>query len=380
MDFNLDEDIQALAGLAKEIFDDLADVDRVRAVETSSTRVDDVLWKALAQAGLLGLTVAEEHGGAGLGLDALAVVLEEQGRHVAPVPLWSAAVAGELVARFGSPDQQQALLPGIATGETRIALALEEYDGAEPEAPHTRGTADGDGNGGGFRLTGVKAVVPTPAGAGHVLVSGTTDDGTGLFLVELDADGVSLELSDTTMRDLAGELVLDGAPAVALGAPGGQALPVALRIGALALAAVQVGVADGAMRLAAGYLSEREQFGRPLGSFQAVQHQLADCWIDIDAMRVTLWQALAHDADDPTGTDPARVAERSARVAKWWCDQAGLDVVHRTQHVHGGMGVDTDYPVHRHFLWGKQISSTLGGASQALAGLGDLLAGTEVRS
>lgn len=378
MDFNLDEDIQALSGLAKEIFDDLADVDRVRAVEASATRVDDVLWKALAQAGLLGLTVSEEHGGAGLGLDALAVVLEEQGRHVAPVPLWSAAVTGELVARFGSLDQQQALLPGVASGETRIALALEEYDGAEPEFPHTRATADGDGNG--FRLTGVKAVVPTPAGAEHVLVSAATDDGPGLFLVELAADGVSLELSDTTMRDLAGELVLDGAPGVALGAAGGQALPVALRIGALALAAVQVGVADGAMRLAASYLSEREQFGRPLGSFQAVQHQLADCWIDIDAMRVTLWQALAHDADDPTGTDPARAAERSARVAKWWCDQAGLDVVHRTQHVHGGMGIDTDYPVHRHFLWGKQISSTLGGASQALAGLGDLLAETEVRS
>lgn len=376
MDFNLDEDVQALAGLAKEIFDDRADVDRVRAVEASQTRVDDVLWNSLAQAGLLGLTVAEEHGGAGLGLDALAVVLEEQGRHVAPVPLWSAAVAGEAIARFGSPDQQAALLPDIATGERRIALALEEYDGAEPDAPRTSASTAGDG----FRLTGVKAVVPTISGASQVLVSAGTGTGPGLFLVDLDAAGVSVTLSETTTFDLAGELVLDDAPAVAVGEPGGPALSVTLRIGALALAALQVGVADGALRLAASYLSEREQFGRPLGSFQAVQHQLADCWIDIDAMRVTLWQALAHDADDPTGTDPARAAERSAWVAKWWCDQAGLDVVHRTQHVHGGMGVDTDYPVHRHFLWGKQVSSTLGGASQALAGLGDLLAATEVRS
>ena len=115
-------------------------------------------------------------------------------------------------------------------------------------------------------------------------------------------------------------------------------------------------------------MSVREQFGRPLGSFQAVQHQLADCWIDVDAMRLTLWQAL----EDGT--------RRSALVAKWWCDQAGLDVVHRVQHVHGGIGVDVDYPVHRHFLWGKQISSTLGGSAAALADLGDLIAAEDVVS
>ncbi len=376
MDFNLDEDIQDLAGLAREIFDDLADTDRVREIESSETRVDDTLWQALAQAGLLGLTLAEEHGGAALGLDALAVVLEEQGRHVAPVPLWSATVAAELVRRFGTADQQSALLPGAAAGELRIALALEEYDGAEPQAPLTRAVADGDA----FRLTGVKAAVPTLAGAQHVLVAATTEQGEGLFLVALDADGISTAASDTTMYDLAGELTLDSTPAVALGEIGGQVLPVALRVASIALAAVQLGVADGAMRLAASYLTDREQFGRPLGSFQAVQHQLADCWIDIDGMRVTLWQAIAADAADPNGTDPTRAAERSGLVAKWWCDQAGLDVVHRVQHVHGGMGIDTDYPVHRNFLWGKQISSTLGGSSAATATLGTLLATTEVRS
>ncbi|CAM3346985.1 acyl-CoA dehydrogenase family protein [Nocardioides dubius] len=376
MDFNLDEDLQALGGLAAEIFDGKADTDRVRAIEVSETRIDDVLWQSLAQAGLLGLTIAEEHGGAGLGFDALAVVLEEQGRHVAPVPLWSAAVAAEAIARFGTAEQQAALLPGTAAGESRIALALEEYDGAETTAPLTAATGDGDG----YRLTGVKAVVPSLAGAQHVLVSATAPNGAGLFLVELAADGVAVATSETTTYDLAGELTLDGAPAVAVGQPGDQALAVTLRLGAIALAAVQVGVTDGAMRLAASYLSEREQFGRPLGSFQAVQHQLADCWIDIDGMRVTMWQALAADADDTLGTDELRAAERSALVAKWWCDQAGLDVVHRTQHVHGGMGIDTDYAVHRHFLWGKQISSTLGGASAALATLGTLLSETEVRS
>jgi 3-oxocholest-4-en-26-oyl-CoA dehydrogenase beta subunit len=379
MDFNLDEDLQALGGLAAEIFDDLADTDRVRAVEAGRAgqdRVDDALWAALGQAGLLALTVPEEYGGAGLGLDALAVVLEEQGRHVAPVPLWSAAVAAEAVARFGTAEQRAAVLPGVAAGEARIALALEEYEGAEPESPRTSAVADGSG----YLLTGVKAVVPTVAGADRILVSATAEAGPGLFLVAADAACLTVERSDTTMYDLAGEVLLDGVRAEAVGTPGDGALGVTLRVAAIALAALQVGVADGALGLAASYLSTREQFGRPLGTFQAVQHQLADCWIDIDAMRVTLWQALASDAVDSTGTDPLRAAERAAWVAKWWCDQAGLDVVHRTQHVHGGMGIDTDYPVHRHFLWGKQLSSTLGGASSALAGLGSLLATTEVSS
>jgi alkylation response protein AidB-like acyl-CoA dehydrogenase len=99
-----------------------------------------------------------------------------------------------------------------------------------------------------------------------------------------------------------------------------------------------------------------------------VQHQLADCYIEIEALRVTLWQAVA-DLDD--GGDDARAA---ALVAAWWAGEGGLNVVHRVQHVHGGIGVDTDYPVHRHFLWGKQLAGTLGGPSAVLARLGAVLA------
>ncbi|KRF14634.1 acyl-CoA dehydrogenase family protein [Nocardioides sp. Soil796] len=374
MDFNLDEELIDVQGLARDIFDGRAATDRVREVEATATRVDDVLWGDLAKTGLLGLALPEEYGGAGLGLDAACVVLEEQGRHVAPVPLWSAVVAALAVARDGSPAQRDALLPGAADGSLRLTLALEEFGGAAPSVPTTTATRAGEG----WLLNGVKAVVPTPGGADHVLVSATTPDGAGLFLVA-NTD-LAWEQAETTSLDLAGTLTLTDTPAEALGEPGGRALAAALRQSALALAAVQVGVADGAMRLAASYTSTREQFGRPLGSFQAVQHQLADCWIDVDAMRVTLWQALTDDADAGNGSDNDNGADRSALVAKWWCDQAGLDVVHRVQHVHGGIGVDVDYPVHRHFLWGKQISSTLGGSSAALADLGALLAVEEVTS
>ena len=362
MDFTLDDDLLALQDLARTIFADLATTDRVRAVETTPTAVDDKLWQALADAGMLGLVVPEEHGGAGLGLAALAVLLEEQGRTVAPVPLWSAAVAA--LALRSRAD----LLPGIADGSIRVSLALEEYGAADPAKPATIGTLD-DGS---WRLSGVKAVVPSPQGARYVVVPADTSEGPALFLIATDGAGVRWELTPVTSHDVAGELGLDAAPAERIG--NAADLDALLRHSRIALAAVQLGVAQGALALAASYLSEREQFGRPLGSFQAVQHQLADCWIDIDAMRVTLWQAIS-DADG----DPA-VADRSALVASWWRAQAGLDVVHRVQHVHGGIGVDIDYPVHRFFLWGKQLSGTLGGPESTLADLGDLLASIEVRS
>ena len=360
MDFRLTDDLHELQGLARKMFADLATTDRVRAVETTDTRLDDVLWAELGQAGLLGLALPEEHDGAGLGLDAVCVVLEEQGRRVAPVPLWSHTVGALVVARHGAPDVLARLLPRLVDGTGRITLALEEFDDAHPASPDCVATASGQS----WLLTGTKAVVPTPLGADHVLVSATTSDGPGLFLVA--NHGLTWEAAETTSLDIAGHLVLDETPAERIG--DASALGDVIRWSTLALAAVQVGVAEGAMRLAADYVTAREQFSRPLGSFQAVQHQLADCWIDVDAMRLTLWQALAD------GTD------RSALVAKWWCDQAGLDVVHRVQHLHGGIGVDVDYPVHRHFLWGKQISSTLGGSASALADLGDLLAVQDVVS
>jgi acyl-CoA dehydrogenase len=178
---------------------------------------------------------------------------------------------------------------------------------------------------------------------------------------------------ETTTRDLAGHLTFAGAAAEQLGSPGEEVLAWVLRRARVALAAIQVGVAEGALALAAAYLRDRHQFGRPLATFQSVQHQLADCWIDIDAMRVTLWQALTSLADGAG-------ADRAVLVATWWADQAGLDVVHRVQHLHGGIGVDVDYPVHRCFLWGRQVANTLGGAAAALEDLGTALAQQEVAS
>ncbi|MGW1007012.1 acyl-CoA dehydrogenase family protein [Streptomyces sp. NPDC002520] len=369
MDFSLSEELEAVRNLSREIFTDRATTERVRAVEASETRVDDKLWTDLADAGLIGTALPEETGGAGLGLGALCVLLEEQGRCVAPVPVWPAVVGALAVAARGSVQQRSALLPSAVDGTARLTLALEEFGSADPVAPLTTATADGRG----WRLRGTKAVVPSPSGADQVLVTATTHAGTGLFLVATDATGLAWEQAETTSHDLSAHLVLDNALADAVGAPGTAVVEWTVGRAGVALAAVQLGVAEGALRHAATYLTGRHQFGRPLATFQAVQHQLADCYIDIEAMRVTLWQAV-------TALEDGEDAERAVLVAKWWATDGGLNVVHRIQHVHGGMGVDTDYPVHRHFLWGKQISTTLGGAGAGLSRLGAVLAREAVAS
>lgn len=369
MDFDLDDELVAVRDLAQEIFTAQATTQRVRAVEDTPSRFDEDLWKVLATSGLLGIALPEDTGGAGLDLGALCVLLTEQGRCVAPVPVWSASVAALTVAAHGTSAQRATLLPGVVDGSVRMTLALEEFGPVAPLAPAcTARPAAGE-----WRLTGTKAAVPAPSGADRVLVAAAGEQGTGLFLVAPDAAGASWEQAETTAHDLSGHLTLDGVAAEPVGAPGSGVLERTVERTRVALAATQLGVAQGALRHATTYLSEREQFGRPLATFQAVQHQLADCYIDIDAMRVTLWQAVGDLAD-------GRPADRSALVASWWAAEAGLDVVHRVQHVHGGIGVDTDYPVHRYFLCGQQLAGTLGGASAVLERLGLVLAEQQVVS
>jgi alkylation response protein AidB-like acyl-CoA dehydrogenase len=368
VDFKLSEDQRSIADLARSILSDRATTERVREIETTDSRVDEDLWRDLGRAGLLGLALSEENGGAGLGMSGLAVVLEEQGRHVAPVPLWSHAVATWVLGQHADADLCAELLPGAADGETRLTLALEEYGTVSPRDPGCAATYDGTA----WTLTGTKAAVASYEGADHVLVSATGPDGPALFVLPREGAGTTWNPTVTTSHDVAGELVLTDAPARLVG--GGVALTTLLRGAAVALAALQLGVAQGALKLAGEYTSGREQFGRPLATFQSLQHQLADCLIDIDAMRVTLWQAVQELDEDGDSVD------RAVEVASWWRAQAGLDVVHRVQHVHGGIGVDVDYPVHRFFLWGRQIAGTLAGSSAVLADLGARLQVEEVTS
>jgi 3-oxocholest-4-en-26-oyl-CoA dehydrogenase beta subunit len=363
MDFTFSDDQQSVRSLAAQVFGGHASTERVRAVEAGDERVDRELWAQLAATGLLGVAVPEAAGGAGLGIVEACLVLEQQGAHVAPVPLWQTVTAALAIAESGTGPQQAAVLPHVCDGTLMLTVALEEFGAAALTAPATRASRNGDGD---WLLTGTKAAVPAAHVASRALVSASLPDGApAVFLVDLHAAGITAEPADTTAHEPAAHLSFADAPAELLG--GADALGRVLDLAQVAIAAVQLGVAGSAMRQGATYVSEREQFGRPIGTFQAVQHQLADCYLDVEAMRVTLWQAAwVLDAGGQAGT--------SVGVASWWAADGGARVVHRVQHLHGGIGVDVDYPIHRYLLWGKQLAGLLGGQAARLERLGERIA------
>ena len=367
MDFSLSEEQEAVRDLAAQVFAGQATVERVKQVERGDERIDRDLWRALADAGLLALAVPEEHGGSGLGLIELCLLLEQQGRHVAPVPLWPTLVLGALpLAEFGTAAQQEQWLPGVARGEVVLTAALSEPGANDPFRPSVRASRDGDG----WRLDGIKPSVPAAHIADRVLVPAALDgDQVAVFLVDPAGPGVERVVVETTDRTKSAHLTLAGTPAEPVGniEDGDRVLIWLVDRALVGLCALQVGVAEGALRMAADYTSQRHQFGRPLSTFQGVALKAADAYIDTEAMRVTLWQAAWRLT---AGLD----ATREVMVAKWWAAEGGQRVVHITQHLHGGMGADVDYPIHRYFLWGKQIEVTLGGASAQLARLGRALA------
>jgi 3-oxocholest-4-en-26-oyl-CoA dehydrogenase beta subunit len=284
---------------------------------------------------------------------------------VAPVPLWPTLVLGALpIAEFGPPKLQQAWLPGVANGDVVLTAALSEPGVNDALHPQVTATRDGST----WRLDGAKPSVPAAHVAARVLVPATTADGElGVFLVDPAGPGVGRTPATTTDRSRVAHLEFAGALAELLSVDGRRVVSWMLDRALVGLCAMQVGVAEGALRMAAEYTSERQQFGRPLSTFQGVALKAADAYIDTEAMRVTLWQAAWRLT---AGLD----ASQEVMVAKWWAAEGGQRVVHITQHLHGGMGADIDYPVHRYFLWGKQIEDTLGGASAQLARLGRALA------
>jgi alkylation response protein AidB-like acyl-CoA dehydrogenase len=208
--------------------------------------------------------------------------------------------------------------------------------------------------------------VPAAHLARRLLVPAETDGVTSVFLVDPVADGVTLDLDEATNRQMHGEVTLDGAGGDRLGADGAEVVRWTVERATLGLCALQVGVCESALHATAEYTSQRHQFGRPLSTNQGVALRAADAYIDIEAMRATLWAAAWRITEGlPAAAEVA--------AAKWWASEGGHRVVHSTQHLHGGMGADIDYPVHRTFLWAKQIAHTLGGPSQQLVRLGSIL-------
>lgn len=367
MDFGFSEEQESVAALARQILEQELDAERRARVEASPDAVDEALWKQLAEASLLGVAVPEAHGGMGMGFLELCSLLEEVGRSVAPVPVWETLVLGALpLARFGSEAQRERWLPAVVAGEALLTAAL----GDEGEVRAERTAA-------GFALRGEKAFVPLARRADRILVpalvvgEGEAEAGAeGLFLVDPAGEGVSLEAARISTGAPLFSLRLAGAPLAAddrLGAEGAAQLAWLRDRALVAVAAIQMGVSARALEITAAYATGREQFGVPIGSFQAVQHRAADAFIDLEALRWCTWRAAWRLADE-------RPAVRDAAVAKFWAADAGARIAAACIHLHGGMGADTDQPIHRYFLWSKALELCLGGASPQLARLGRELA------
>ncbi|WKN50399.1 acyl-CoA dehydrogenase family protein [Nocardioides sp. Arc9.136] len=367
MDFSFTPEQDEAAELAARILADRATPERMRAVEQAGDRFDRELWRDLGDAGLLGLALPEAHGGAGLGLVELCRVLVEVGRTVAPVPLAFHGPAALLLAEHGSTEQQASWLPGAASGSAVLTAAVAEDRSFAPERPTTVAAGDAAG---GWRLTGAKAVVPAGAYADLLLVPADTPEGVGVFLVRPDDSGVTLTPQDFTDGDRVARLELDGA---ALGAdrlvgPADGSVDRRLRqLLVLAAAAEQLGVTEGALALTAAYAGTREQFGRPIGTFQAVSQRLADGYIDVLGQRLTLWHAAWRLAE-------GLPAESEVAVAKLWAADAGHRLAHTTIHVHGGVGIDLDGEAHRYFTTAKRFEFLHGGATEQALLIGRHLA------
>ncbi len=368
MDFSLTEEQTAVRELARKILEDLASSERLKKIEAADPVFDRDLWGELAKANLLGVAIPQDHGGDDMGFFTLCVLLEEVGRCVAPVPVLASLALGALpLARFGSPAQQQRWLPAVARGEAILTAALQEPGNDDTGRPSTEARRDGDD----FVLTGEKTLVPAAQLADAFLVPARTEDaGVALFLVEKSAPGLTLEAQRVTDRQPYAALRLDGVrvPADArVGSAGTDVLSWLVEHATIAVCAVQCGVSDRALIMTADYSKERVQFERPIGSFQAVHQRAADAYILLQALQLTTWEAALRLEADRPATD-------AVAVAKYWAAEGGQSIGYACQHLHGGIGIDVDYPMHRYYLWAKQNELSLGAAPVQLERLGERLA------
>ncbi|CAH0990887.1 Acyl-CoA dehydrogenase FadE27 [Sinobacterium norvegicum] len=371
MDFSFSEQQKDVQNLARQILTEEVSTERLAEVDQQQYRFDEPLWAKLAEAGLLGVAIAENNGGMGFDFTELCFFIEEVGRTVAPVPVIPALVsAGLPIQHFGSDEQKNRLLPNLINGSSLLSAALMEIGGEDPAAPVTRA----EKSGGGFVINGIKTAVPFADKADRILVSVAVGDEVAVLLVNPKAEGVSLERLKVTSGEPQFEMtlenvVVDGADVLARSG-GAVVMDWLSQRTITAYAAMQVGISDKSMRMTASYTAERKQFGVPVATFQAVGHRAANSFIDVECLKLTTYQAASLlETEDDAGVE--------VDIAKVWAGDVGHRVSYASQHLHGGIGIDKDYPLWRYCLWARHIELTLGSSASTLARLGKRIAAGE---
>ena len=356
MNFTLDESMVAVRDLASQIFTDKSSPERLKQLEVAGETFDRPLWSELATAGLLGIGLPEEYGGGGLGFVEVGLLLTEAGRHTPKIPLLPTLTTAAAIAKFGAPELAKEWLPKVADGSAVLSAALATF----PDPGLTLSAAGA--------IDGVVSFVPAGLDADLVLVLAEGLGGSGAFLIDPKGVGVTPEAQVTTAGAIEARLSLNGVVPVARLDADGEVVREWLRQHVVAgLCATAAGITAAALDLTTKYAVVREQFGRPIATFQAVGQRAADAFIDVKAIRLTALQACWR-------VGSGLPAAEQVAIAKFWAADGGKRVLHAAQHIHGGIGVDKDYPLHRYFLAYTATELSLGGATEHLLRIGNELA------
>jgi alkylation response protein AidB-like acyl-CoA dehydrogenase len=357
VNFDFDEDQEELRTTVRRFLDRSSAEPDVRRLMATDLGYDPAVWEQMAaQLALHGLAIPEEYGGAGFSFVELGVVLEEMGRVLLCAPFFASVVmAAELLKTIDDEQARKDYLPGIASGETIATVALTEDDGQwQPSSITLRAVRDG----GSWRLTGTKMYVPDGLSAGLILVLARTDEGIGVFAVDGGTEGLSrqgLPTLDQTRKQA--RLEFAAVPARLLGEPGDgwTAAGRMLQVAAIGLAAEQAGGAQRTLEMAVEYAKLREQFGRPIGSFQAIKHKCASMLVTVESMKSAayygLWAVCSADDELPV----------VASVAKAFCSDGYTTVATENIQIHGGIGFTWEHPAHLYLKRARSSRVLLGG-------------------
>ena len=364
MDFGLNEDQETLAKYARDFLDNECPTTFVRTMLDHETAHDAAFFKHMADLGWMGIAIPEQYGGQGMTYVDLAVLMEEMGRALVPGPFFaSVCLTAPLIVNAGSDEHKEQLLPGISSGQRNATIAYTEAN-ARVDASGIELSASKDGDG--YVLSGTKRfvldahVADTIIVAARTTASGDPTDGVTLFVIDASSPGVSvrqLKAMDMTRRlcDVTLENVTVPASAVVGEVDRGwPRLEQALQRAAAMLAAECVGGSQKVLDLSVAYARERIQFGRPIGSFQAVKHKCADMLVDVElgrsAMYYAAWAASDSDEELPL----------AASMAKAFCGEAYTRVAGNGIHVHGGIGFTWEHDMHLYFKRAKASEVLLG--------------------